>query len=209
MTQNDSPYIPAFGLDGLTPYYDAFARLVNPFRHRLLDLADIQPGQRVLDLGCGTGLLTIMIKQAVPGSNVTGLDGDAEVLRIARNHSLSADIHWDHALAFDMPYQKESFDVIVSSFVTHHLTGPDKARTFKEVHRVLGPNGSFFILDFGPPFNTFTRIQASVMKRFEFTADNFEGRILPMLRETGFQSVSGAGHAFMFLGPVAFYRAIK
>ena len=66
MAQNDSHSIPAFGLHGLTRYYDSFAKLVNPLRHRLLQQANIQPGQRVLDLGCGTGLLTLMIKRSVP-----------------------------------------------------------------------------------------------------------------------------------------------
>src|SRR5215203_5092467 len=104
MTQNDSHYVPAFGLHGLTPFYDSFAKLVNPLRRRLLQQANIQPGQHVLDLGCGTGLLTSMIKQSIPNTQVTSLDGDADVLNIARAKCRDADIHWDHAPAFDMPY---------------------------------------------------------------------------------------------------------
>jgi len=204
-----SDYVPAFGLRVLTPFYDSFAKLVDPLRHRLLQQVNIQPGQRVLDLGCGTGLLTMMIKQSVSGAHVTGLDGDEEVLKIAREKSRGADIQWDHALAFDMPYPGDSFDVVVSSFVTHHLTRENKARAFKEVQRVLRPDGWFHILDFGPPFNFLTRIQASVMNKFELTQDNFAGRILPMLTEAGFGGVKEAGHAVIFFGPVAFYQASK
>jgi ubiquinone/menaquinone biosynthesis C-methylase UbiE len=207
MAQNDSHYVPAFGVHGLTRYYDSFAKLVNPLRHRLLQQANIQRGQRVLDLGCGTGLLTIMIKQSVPEAHVTGLDADEEVLKIARDKSHGADIQWDHAFAFDMPYPDQSFDAVVSSFVTHHLTGADKLRAFREVHRVLHPDGCFHILDFGPPFNLLTRAQASVMKNFEITADNFAGRIPLILGEAGFSSAKEAGHAIMFFGPVAFYQA--
>src|SRR5262245_15889180 len=177
MTPNNSHYIPALGLHGLTPFYDSFAKLINPLRRRLLQQANIRPGQRVLDLGCGTGLLTIMIKRSVPEALVTGLDADEEVLKIARDKAHGAEIQWDHALAFDMPYPDQSFDVVVSSFVTHHLTGTEKLRAFREVQRVLRPDGSFHILDFGPPFNLLTRLQASVMKNFEITADNFAGRI--------------------------------
>lgn len=209
MTQNDSHYVPAFGLHGLTPYYNSFAKLVNRFRYRLLEQANVQPGQRVLDLGCGTGLLTRMVKEFVPEARVTGLDGDEEVLKIAREKSRGMDIQWDHALAFEMPYPDDSFDAVVSSFVTHHLMGEDKVRAFKEVRRVLRPGGRFYIVDFGPPFNLLTRLQVSVMKNFERTADNFAGRIPPMLAAAGFPSAHEAAHATMFFGPIAFYRAVK
>ena len=210
MTQRDSHYIPAFGLHGLTPYYDSFAKpFTDSFRRRLIQQAHIQSGQRVLDLGCGTGLLTRMIKRSIPEAHVTGLDGDQEVLKIARDKSRGTDIQWDHALAFDMPYPDHSFDAVLSSFVTHHLTSADKARTFQEVRRVLRPDGGFHIVDFGPPFNLLTRAQASVMKNLERTADNFNGRIVPMLTEAGFGSANEAGHVVTFFGPVAFYRAIK
>ncbi len=209
MTQNDSHYVPAFGLHGLTPFYNSFAKLVNPLRRRLIQQANIQPGQRALDLGCGTGLLTMMIKQSIPEARVTGLDGDEEVLKIARDKSRGTDIQWDHAFATDMPYPDQSFDIVVSSFVTHHLTSADKVRAFQEVHRILRPDSGFFIVDFGPPFNLLTRVQASVMKKFERTADNFEGRILPMLTEAGFGGVKEAERFITFFGPVAFYRAIK
>ena len=209
MTQNDSHYVPAFGLHGLTPFYDSFAKLVNPLRRRLIQQANIQSGQRVLDLGCGTGLLTMMIKQSIPNAQVTGLDGDEKVLNIARVKSRGVDIQWDHALAFDMPYPDNSFDMVLSSFVTHHLTSVDKVRALKEVHRILRPNGSFHIVDFGPPFDLLTHAQAVVMKNFERTADNFEGQILPMLAEAGFGGVKEAAHIITFFGPIAFYQAFK
>ena len=209
MAQNDPHYVPAFGLHGLTRYYDSFAKLVNPLRQRLLQQAYVQPGQRVLDLGCGTGLLTLMIKRSVPEAQVTGLDADEEVLKIAREKSRGADIQWDQAFAFDMPYPDQSFDAVVSSFVTHHLTSADKLRAFREVHRVLRPDGCFHILDFGQPFNLLTRFQASVMKNFEITADNFAGRIPLILGEAGFSSAKEMGHAIMFFGPVAFYQACR
>ncbi|MDO9303444.1 MAG: methyltransferase domain-containing protein, partial [Anaerolineales bacterium] len=210
MAQKDSHYVPAFGIHWLTPFYDSFAKpFADSFRRRLIQQANIQPGQRVLDLGCGTGLLTIMLKRSIPDARVTGLDGDEEVLNIARDKSRGTDIQWDHAFATDLPYPDQSFDAVVSSFVTHHLTSADKARTFQEVRRVLRPDGGFHIVDFGPPFNILTRAQASVMKNLERTVDNFAGRILPMLTEAGFGEVKEAGHVITFFGPVAFYRAVK
>ena len=210
MTQKDSHYVPAFGLRWLTPFYDLFAKpFGGNFRRRLIQQANIQPGQHVLDLGCGTGLLAIMLKQAHPETQVTGLDGDSQVLNIAREKSRNMNVQWDEGLATNLPYPDNSFDAVLSSFVTHHLTSADKARTFQEVRRVLRPDGGFHIVDFGPPFNILTRAQASVMKNLERTADNFNGRIVPMLTEAGFGSANEAGHVITFFGPVAFYRAVK
>ena len=212
MTQKDSHYIPVLGWRWLTPFYDMLAKpFGETFRRRLLQQANIQPGQHVLDLGCGTGLLAIQLKHSMPEVQVTGLDGDEQVLAIARSAAEKAqvDIQLDHALSYDMPYPNDSFDAVLSSFVTHHLSGADKKRTFREVHRVLRPDGGFFILDFGPPFNILTRVQASVMKNFERTADNFAGRILPMLTEAGFGSVREAEHGNTIFGPIAIYAARK
>ena len=96
MIHIDPNYVPAFGLRWLTPYYDSFAKFVNPLRRRLIQQANIQPGQRVLDVGCGTGLLTMMIKRSIPEASVTGLDGDEEVLTIARKKKPTA-----HELRFN------------------------------------------------------------------------------------------------------------
>lgn len=205
-------YVPAFGLHWLTPFYDSFAGpFADSLRKWLLQQADIHPGQRVLDLGCGTGLLTMMVKRSVPEAQVTGLDSDENILAIAKRKAESAQlsIQWEHALATGMPFPDRMFDVTVSSFVTHHLISVEKVSAFKEVHRILLPGGCFHILDFGPPSNLLTRVQAAVVKHLERTADNFEGRITPMLMEAGFRSAEEMGRAVTFLGPVSFYRGSK
>src|SRR3990170_3351836 len=80
-------YIPAFGHHMLTPLYDVAIKWLMPedrFKRHLIRQAEIRRGHRVLDLGCGTGTLTILIKQLHPESEVIGLDGDPKVLEIAR-----------------------------------------------------------------------------------------------------------------------------
>ena len=181
------------------------------FKGRLLDRAGIRPGQDVLDLGCGTGTLTLMIKQAVPSGHVTGLDGDAAVLSVARAKSARAglSIRWDLGLAYNLPYPDHSFDVVVSSLVIHHLVHQDKLRTFREVLRVLKPEGAFHLLDFGRPFSFLTRMQSAIMRNLEEADDNFRGRFPVMLREAGFPHAVEAASMNTIFGPIWLYDADK
>lgn len=211
---NEKSFIPALRFRWLTPLYDPLLQWTLPektLKRRLIERASIQAGQRVLDLGCGTGTLAVMIKQLVPEAQVTGLDADDEVLSIARSKAEEArlDITWDRGLSYDLPYPDNSFDVVVSSLVTHHLTSADKLRTFKEVYRILRPTRWFHIVDFGRPFNVTTRVQAAIIKNFEEVADNVEGRIVPMLIEAGFESAREAENVNTVFGPVWFYQAHK
>ncbi|MBI5352738.1 MAG: methyltransferase domain-containing protein [Chloroflexi bacterium] len=214
MENKHSHYIPALRFHWLTPFYDSLLKwgMREEFvKSRLIERAHIQPRQRVLDLGCGTGTLVIMIKQSSPEAHVTGLDGDEEVLSIARTKAKQANINiqLDHGLAYELPYPDDSFDVVVSSFVIHHLTSEDKLRAFKEVRRVLRADGWFHILDFGRPVDFLTRTQALVFRMFEQTADNFNGRIPFMLKEAGFDSVAEAKRVTNIFGPIWFYEAHK
>lgn len=198
----------------MAPLYDFLLKLTMPeatLKRRLIERANIQAGQRVIDLGCGTGTLAIMIKKASPEAQITGLDADEEVLSIAKSKAEKAhvNIKWDHGFAYELPYPDNSFDVVVSSLVTHHLKGPDKVRAFKEVRRVLKPTSWFHIMDFGQPFSVITRLQALFLKHFEEVEDNVAGRIVPMLREAGFESAKEVEKQATIFGPVWFYEAHK
>jgi ubiquinone/menaquinone biosynthesis C-methylase UbiE len=212
MNTRPSHYIPALRFHRLTPLYDSLVKWgmrEDYIKSRLIERAHIEPGQRVLDLGCGTGTLAIMMKRSMPAVQVTGLDGDEQVLAIAKTKAERANVNiqLDHGFAYELPYPDHSFDVVVSSFVIHHLTSEDKLRTFKEVHRVLRPDGWFHILDFGRPVDFLTRAHALVFKMFEQTADNFNSRIPSMLKVAGFDSASEAERVTNIFGPIWFYEA--
>ena len=86
MKELSSQYIPALRFKWLTPFYDPLLKWgmrEENFKRRLVAQANIRPGSRVLDLGCGTGTLTILVKRIIPEAEVTGLDGDPAVLQIA------------------------------------------------------------------------------------------------------------------------------
>ena len=213
----DSPtrgYIPALGLRALTPLYDPLLRRVmreERFKLRLIQQADVRPGMRVLDLGCGTGTLTSMIKQSQREAEVIGIDPDPAVLVQARAKAARAggEIVFDQGFASDLPYLNCSFDRVLASMMIHHLASDAKRRAFAEVLRVLRPGGQFHIVDFGPARSFAMRMMASIMRRLEETEDNFAGRLPGMLAEAGFQDVREAGSLATALGPLTFLRAIR
>jgi len=214
MSQESERYIPALRFRWLTPFYDPVLRWgmrEGGFKRSLVEQMALRPGMCVLDLGCGTGTLTIMIKQLHPDVEVTGIDGDPEVLAIAHDKAARAgvSIQWDSGLAYHLPYADNSFDRVVSSLVIHHLTMPDKQRTFLEVLRVLRPGGELHILDFGKPYNLYTRLVAAVIRHFEETAEQLDGRLPEMLASSGFIELDEIRHFTTVFGPLAALKAAK
>src|SRR5258708_13235217 len=83
--QSQRTYLPAAGRDSLLPLYDLMTKLMGAdrARRRLLDQAQIRPGHRILDIGCGTGSLLIQLKRLYPGPDVVGFDPDSTALALA------------------------------------------------------------------------------------------------------------------------------
>lgn len=210
----NATYIPALRWKGLTTFYDAVLRWVmqeDHFKRELIRQAQIQPGQQVLDLGCGTATLTVMLKRAHPDARVTGLDGDPEVLRIGRVKTQKAGLilTLDQGMADELPYPGGSFDRVVSSLMFHHLTTQDKYLAMKEVYRVLRPGGSFWIVDFGPPQGVWSRFVSPMMARLEEVGDNHKGLLLTMMCLAGFKEVTSPVCFATIFGTLYLYSGHK
>lgn len=199
-------YIPALSFKWLTPLYDPLLKWImreETFKHQLIQQANIQPNMKVLDLGCGTGTLTLMLKRAHPTAEVTGMDGDPQVLDMAREKSGNTNIQWDEGRASSLPYPDSVFDRVVTSLVIHHLVTDDKRRAFKEIYRVLKPLGELHVLDFGAPHSFLTRFMITYMHRLEEAADNFDGLIPRFITEAGFGEVKEAQNFVTLFGPLS------
>jgi len=120
--------------------YPAMAPNMLPAIARLVNTAGIDPGNRVLDVGCGTGNAALTARRA--GANVVGLDLAHGMLELARdNASLAAeaDIGWLTGDAEALPVPDDAFDVVLSNF--GHVFAPDSTRAGAELRRVTKPGG--------------------------------------------------------------------
>ena len=214
MSAPSKPYLPAAGRDWALPFYDAFVSVMGaaPTRHRLIDQARIQPGNRVLEIGCGTGTIVALVKQRHPQAEVVGLDPDPKALARAKRKAERASlaVQFDQAFSDAMPYPDASFDRVLSSFMFHHLPGDVKQKTMGEVRRVLKPGGTFHLLDF-----TASRHGGGFLMRLfhsdEEMKDNQEDRIVALMREAGFAEPARTEKGALLFGHVKinYYRASR
>jgi len=212
MAQHQHTYIPAAGHDWLLPFYDPFNWLLggDAIRRRLIEQGSIEPGQRVLDIGCGTGALTILIKQLHPDAEVVGLDPDPKALHIARTKTgrTSLSIEFVEGFGNQLGFGEASFHRVFSSLMLHHLDSAAKLTTLREVKRVLKPAGSLHVLDFGPPRSALTRAIGPLLHNAGHVKDNVEGRIPLFMTEAGFAAAEEVAYRNTLVGSMAYYRAV-
>ena len=213
MSNTNEEYIPALSYRFLTPFYDFIQKyVVRDIRYKSLLIAQaaIQPGHHVLDLGCGTGTLAILAKQAQPEAEVTGLDADPDMLKVAKFKSaqLKTPVKFDVGFTSQLPYPDQSFDRVLSSIMIHHLKTPDKRLTAREVYRVLKPGGQLHIIDFGRPVTWYGKLVGPLLHKFEEANDNIDGKLPEIFGAPGLKTEI-VGDFWTFFGDLAFLRGEK
>ncbi|MCR4403714.1 MAG: methyltransferase domain-containing protein [Candidatus Acetothermia bacterium] len=119
-------------------YRDLSPELLEGWLGVLIRWGRPSPGMKALDIGCGTGRLTIPL-QRLTGAEVWGLDLSEEMLEQARQKKGAAGVHWVLGDAQALPFPEGAFDFAFMCLVLHHLG--DKAQAIREMHRVLRPGG--------------------------------------------------------------------
>lgn len=135
--------------------YDTVVKIISLGRERemrgqTIALADIRAGQRVLDVGCGTGTLAIAVAKSEPGSEVLGIDPAPEMVERARNKAGAAGARVDFKVGVveNLGVEDCTVDVVLSSLMLHHLPGQVLADGLAEIFRVLKPGGRLVAVDF-------------------------------------------------------------
>jgi ubiquinone/menaquinone biosynthesis C-methylase UbiE len=213
MGRSNEEYIPALGIRALTPFYDLIQRWVvrdTRFKSLLIEQAGIQAGHRVLDLGCGTGTLALMIKRAQPEAEVVGLDADPQMLKVATAKAAreTMTVKFDQGMAFSLPYPDDSFDRVLSSLMIHHLKTPDKGKTAREIYRILNPGGRLHVIDFGKPRSLYGKLVGIFLHGFEEANDNINGHLPRIFEQAGLR-VQEAGDFMTFFGSLTFLYGEK
>jgi len=120
--------------------FGPLAMFTTPAAARLVRFAGVRPGQRVLDVACGTGVVAVTAARL--GARVTGADFTPELLAQARESSSIAELNvdWNDADVEQLPFADQEFDVVLSQF--GHMFAPRPAVAVAEMLRVLKPGGT-------------------------------------------------------------------
>ena len=124
---------------------------IRRLRQKVLELAQLDAGSRLLDVGCGTGTLAIQAARLTrPNGQVAGIDPAPRQIARAQSKARRAglDIDFRRAAIEQLPFDDQSFDAVTSTLMMHHLPDDVKAKGLNEIHRVLKPQGRLVIADF-------------------------------------------------------------
>jgi ubiquinone/menaquinone biosynthesis C-methylase UbiE len=181
-------------------------------RHMTLDLAQLQAGELVLDVGCGTGALTRLARERVGETGkVYGIDAASQMINVARRNAEKRNlaIFFKVGLIEQLAFPDDSFDVVLSSLMMHHLPEELKRQGLAEIARVLKPGGRLLILDFQPRQTVVThKRHMQQHSNHDFLAHLLHvgkkmGGIqnLPLvMEEVGFSEIETGGTKFRSLG---------
>jgi ubiquinone/menaquinone biosynthesis C-methylase UbiE len=154
-----SPYRHRFTAltDALIPVYNWLLKVLGgrrheAFRQHVIELADLRGDECLLDAGCGTGLTALRIAAQYPNCAVYGIDLSPKMIKVARKDAVKGGLDADFRVGSitNLPYPDDSFDVVVTNIMYHHLDLAEKRQAVAEIARVLKPGGRYVSAEFGP-----------------------------------------------------------
>ncbi|MFD2793919.1 class I SAM-dependent methyltransferase [Promicromonospora vindobonensis] len=201
---------------------------------RVAALADVAPGESVLDVGCGTANLSLAVLRAQPAALVTGLDPDGSALRTAARKASRRRVPLTLVQGFAdrLPADDGSVDHVVSALALHHVPEEDRTRFGAEALRVLRPGGRVTIVDFAESDRAGRRGHGSrghgsgghgsaghgrghaghgpaTAAGDQHAVRNLEGGLVRLLTDAGFTGAREAERVEHRFGPLAFVQATR
>lgn len=158
-------------------------------RRETLKLAAIRDGESVLDVGCGTGTLTLAAKRRAGEGAICGIDASDEMIEVARRKAAkrAAEVDFRVALIEEVPYPDGSFDVVLSSLMLHHLPDELKRKGFEEMRRVLKPGGRVLAVDLSGSKGLAGMVMRLIGHKFE---EGYIDGLAAMAEGAGFSDVT-------------------
>jgi ubiquinone/menaquinone biosynthesis C-methylase UbiE len=213
MTQNDS----ANGrvdedmrmksqMEQMVNSYDSYMRKMTLGRERALremtvNLAQVKPGDNVLEVGCGTGTLTLAAKrQAGPTGKVFGIDLIPGMIELSQRKAAQAGVAITFQLGSmeDIPFSANQFDAVMCSFMIFHMSETVRRKGIAEIYRVLKPQGRLLVLDLALPVQPLSRAIAKTLFGSMLQHDLRE--LIPLMEASSFADIEVAQARFRVLG---------
>lgn len=159
----------------------------------ILSLLELKKADRILDLGCGTGVLTRMIADqldAEAGGVSLGIDAAAQMISVANKKRGNETCRFEVVAAENLPFEDESFDSVVSSLFFHHVPLDLKEKALSDAFRVLRPGGRLIIADMHIPATWMGALVSHTARWFFLQpqiGENIRGVLPSLIEKTGFQ----------------------
>lgn len=199
-----SPSTRGVTLNWMAPWYDSWSGLLGfgwRFRNRVFALAAPQPGEHVLDAGCGTGWFARRAATVVGRAGIAcGIDPAPDMIRIAQQTDAPHGARFELGVIEDLPYADARFDLVVASMVIHHLPPDVKRAGLREIVRVLKPGGRALLVEPCRPHSALWRIAVRPLALHPNLADHVAGRTADLLSGAGFVDVVQRGHWGAWIG---------
>lgn len=201
-------YLPAAGRDLFLPLYDPVTRLLGmqAALGALVEQAALQPGDFVLDVGCGTGNLEVLLTRAHPGVAITAVDPDPQALARARRKAARAGalVTFERGFGDALPFRGGTFDRVFSSMMFHHLPADVRTPTLVEIRRVLKPGGRLEFLDFSAGGHG-TLVDLLHGGHMDAPTDD---RLLRRIKDAGFADGRHVASVKRIIGALGYYQAV-